>query len=353
MDFKEYWTKRNEQLFLSGEKSALQFLEELQAEYDKALRKIELQLNALYGKYQKETGLDMQTIKQRLTKSELKDVHAEIKEYLKEAKDRKLDITFRNKLKLSSIKPSMTRLEELKLKIQFEIESLSKIVEDGTHDILAKTYETGYMKTIFNVDKLFGFSSSWASLNLKAIEKAISTTYMAENYSKVIWRNKENLLNVLNQQIPQGIILGYNPKKVAKLSEKKLKTNYNATVRLVRTEYNLILNDSVAAGYEACGIDKYELLATLDDRTSEICQEMDGKVFELDKREVGINYPPFHPNCRTTTIAYFDEDEFDVIGERIARDETGTNYYVPANITYKQWREGLHINDDGIARYQN
>jgi len=44
-----------------------------------------------------------------------------------------------------------------------------------------------------------------------------------------------------------------------------------------------------------------------------------------------------HPNCRSTTIAYFG----DVSGKRIARDDMGNNYYVPADMNYRDWRASL------------
>ncbi len=90
------------------------------------------------------------------------------------------------------------------------------------------------------------------------------------------------------------------------------------------------------------GISQYQILATLDSRTSWICQDMDGVIIPLSEKEVGVNYPPFHPNCRTTTIPYFEPDEIDEqfgIGTRLAKDENGKYMEIPANIAYKQWKE--------------
>ncbi|MBR2742546.1 MAG: hypothetical protein IKD89_03060 [Clostridia bacterium] len=58
----------------------------------------------------------------------------------------------------------------------------------------------------------------------------------------------------------------------------------------------------------------------------------------MSEREVGVTAPPFHPWCRTTTAPYF-EDDFDVPGERAARDAEGGTYYVPADMTYEQWKK--------------
>jgi len=92
---------------------------------------------------------------------------------------------------------------------------------------------------------------------------------------------------------------------------------------------------------------QYKILATLDHRTSEICADMDGKLFNVGEEEPGINFPPFHPNCRTTQIPYFPPDEIDAMYEeaqRIARDpKTGKSYLVPASMTYREWAKERRI----------
>lgn len=47
---------------------------------------------------------------------------------------------------------------------------------------------------------------------------------------------------------------------------------------------------------------------------------------------------PFHANCRTTTIPYFD-DEFNEGEMRAARGEDGKTYDVPADMTYSEWKK--------------
>ena len=89
-------------------------------------------------------------------------------------------------------------------------------------------------------------------------------------------------------------------------------------------------------GYKELGVKEIEIVVALDERTCEVCGEMDGKHFPLDKAE-GLT-PPFHPNCRCTTVPYFN-DEFTQGEERAAKDEDGKTYYVPADMTYKEWRE--------------
>lgn len=73
---------------------------------------------------------------------------------------------------------------------------------------------------------------------------------------------------------------------------------------------------------------------------------MDGKVFKMSERQIGLNAPPFHVNCRTTTVPYFN-DEWNKNAERVARDENGDIYYVPGDMTYKEWELKFVENERG------
>ena len=54
--------------------------------------------------------------------------------------------------------------------------------------------------------------------------------------------------------------------------------------RLVRTEAAFVSGELNAEAYEECDLQKYQFLATLDLRTSEICRSLDGKRFFLKDR---------------------------------------------------------------------
>jgi len=85
------------------------------------------------------------------------------------------------------------------------------------------------------------------------------------------------------------------------------------------------------------------IFATLDAKTSTICRSLDGQVYPLDEGP----RPPFHQNCRTTTVAALDS-RFSILDEgatRSARDpETGEVYKVDSQRTYYDWLKGQPAN---------
>ena len=97
-----------------------------------------------------------------------------------------------------------------------------------------------------------------------------------------------------------------------------------------------IQNKASIDAYKGLGVDKIQVLGTLDRVTCEKCGSFDGKIFEIDKAQQGLNIPPFHPNCRCTTTPY-DED-WEHSGTRNAKDDNGNDYYVPENMSYEEWK---------------
>lgn len=94
-------------------------------------------------------------------------------------------------------------------------------------------------------------------------------------------------------------------------------------------------------------VKKVRWVSTLDDRTSQQCQAMDGMEFDIDKGP----RPPAHPNCRSTIVAVLD-DRFAVLSEGATRAErdpvTGKVGSAPAKQTFYQWlkNEPAEVQDD-------
>ena len=88
--------------------------------------------------------------------------------------------------------------------------------------------------------------------------------------------------------------------------------------------------------YEEMGVKEYVFVAVLDSRTSEICQANDNKKYLYKDREVGVNYPPLHPNCRSTTRGYLGEEAEKQLKRRARNPITGKSELID-NMSYKDW----------------
>lgn len=82
-------------------------------------------------------------------------------------------------------------------------------------------------------------------------------------------------------------------------------------------------------------IGEYEIIATLDSKTSTICKSLDKKRYKIGKGPM----PPFHPNCRTTTIPIVTDDFLDFLDEGAVRTARGADggMQVDASTSYYEF----------------
>jgi SPP1 gp7 family putative phage head morphogenesis protein len=139
--------------------------------------------------------------------------------------------------------------------------------------------------------------------------KAIDAVWCADgkHWSDRVWKSKEALQTSIEKGLMDCIVRGVPKDEFVKELMKRFNVSYAQADRLARTELSFIQNQATADRYQSAGIEKYEILAARDARTSDICREQDGKIYEFSKMQVGVNYPPFHPNCRTTVIPVLKE----------------------------------------------
>ena len=97
-----------------------------------------------------------------------------------------------------------------------------------------------------------------------------------------------------------------NVKQIAAAGGEITKLANHQIQTIVRTSVNQVTNQASQAVYAANKkvAPKYEYVATLDSRTSAICQRLDGQTFDYNNGPT----PPQHFNCRSTTVPVVDFD---------------------------------------------
>ena len=72
----------------------------------------------------------------------------------------------------------------------------------------------------------------------------------------------------------------------------------------IDNEATYLVNQERIQIFKYYGIKRVQFKAQIDERTTEECREMNGKVFDIDKLVLGENLPPLHYNCRSIIEAY-------------------------------------------------
>lgn len=171
-------------------------------------------------------------------------------------------------------------------------------IQEDIFSFLNESYIENYNKTAFDLFKGLGVGYTFARINEDLISRTIRSKWIGDNFSDRLYTHKKRLISVLRQELSNQFILGKSYRETASIVSKKVDTSYKNAVRLVRTESTRIMNESSVESYKKLDLtEKYEYLATLDNRTSAICQQLDGKVFNVKDAQVGVNLPSMHPNC--------------------------------------------------------
>ena len=316
---------------MAGEKKINAYYKGLQKSFEQAKREIQTVINDFYIRFASENKLTYSEAQVNLSKVEIGDLQAFIDKVNENMGKYNLE------LNNMSIRARITRYQALEKQIDAILQQLYAIeYEYKGKETLKEIYKDSYYQTWFNIDQYRGFHQEFAQINPRTIDELIRYPFNGADFSSRIWKQKDHMLQVLTEDITTMLIQGRNPQTLAGDFAKRFKTKEYEAYRLLHTESSFIIEQGTLAAYKEDGVGQYQILATLDMRTSDICREQDGKVYDVDKATVGVNYPPFHQFCRTTTVPYYeDEDE---VGTRAARDPaTGKAYKVPSNMTYREW----------------
>jgi SPP1 gp7 family putative phage head morphogenesis protein len=282
----------------------------------------------------------MAQARKQLSAAELKELKWDVNEYIKYGKENALNQQWMKELENASAKYHISRLEALKLRTQQAFEVAFGNELDEIDSMARKVFTEDYHHTIYEVQK--GFNIGWevGQIDERKLEKLISKPWAADgkNFSDRVWQQKTQLVNELHTQLTRTCILGKAPDDAIKAISKKFGVTKNQAGRLVMTEQAYFHSVAQQEAFNDLDVEEFEIVATLDSHTSEICQEMDGKHFPMKDYQPGVTAPPFHVWCRSVTVPYF-EDNF--TGERAARGSDGKTYYVPDNMTYKDWKKSM------------
>lgn len=337
----QYWKSRFKAMEDDQYRKSAAYYKDVQEQFRRAQNDIQMDIEHWYQRMADNNDISLAGAKRLLKAGELDEFKWNVEQYIKAGEENALDQRWMKQLENASARQHISRLEAMKLQIRQHAEVLFTGYEGGMANFLNQSYADQFYHSAFEIAKGTGVGSNLARIDNRRIDTVIRRPWAQDgaNFSERIWSNKEKLVNTLHTELTQQIIRGSDPRKAIDSLSKTMEVSKTQAGRLIMTESAAIASAATQDCFKELGVDQYEILAALDSRTCDICQELDGEVFTMKEYEVGMTAPPFHPNCRCTTIPYFD-DEFSAVEQRAARDpETGKTVYVPADMKYQEWEE--------------
>ena len=147
--------------------------------------------------------------------------------------------------------------------------------------------------------EIIGSGFNWLlPIDEESVKKAIDAIWCADgkHWSSRIWTNKALLEERIKDGIIDCIARGAGKDDLVRQLMEDFNIGFNQADRIARTELAYIQNKAALDRYIQAGIEKYEVLA--NQAEDETCGDCDGKQYYLREAQVGVNFPPFHPNCK-------------------------------------------------------
>ena len=307
--------------------------------YQEAKTYLDKEINKIFDKFQRDYGLSQVDARQVLKNMKDKKDLNELRKVL-EARPNDPNI---QRLLADLDSPAysfrMKRLERLSDDLDRMRESIYHSEKTGSDTFYSDLMKDSYYKATFDLQQQTGLAYGFSGLPESEIKHLQSFSWVGDGstYSTDIWKNTGKLTSSIKDELLMSLMTGRDIRGTAQAIAERFNVGQNDARRLVRTESAFFHNQMELLSYEEADIEKYIFVAVLDKRTSHICQEHDNQVYDRDKAVPGVNCPPMHPWCRSTTVGYDEEADYSKLKRRARNPVTGKTELVPADMTYKEW----------------
>lgn len=295
----EYWKRREETALQKYITDEVEYNKRLNEIYTNMYNQCQKEIEAFYAKYADKEGIRMATAKRRVDKLDMEAYSKKAKKYVAE---KNLSKKANTEMRLYNLTMKVNRLELLKAEMGMHL-------VDSTQDLETYIQEKLEGRTKEELQRQAGILGDSVKNADSLAVSIVNASFHNATFSERIWANQDLLKAEINKQLQSGLIAGKHPTVLARELRKVFDTNRYNSERLMRTELARVQIDAQMRSYTANGYDMYQYI-TVGATACNICKELDGKKFKVVDMLAGTNAPPMHPNCRCSTAAAVDEEEY-------------------------------------------
>lgn len=335
----KYWEMREARNMYKDMQLAEDCAKELSVIYRKAAIYTAKQIEGIFNRFASKHHLTRDEAINLLSEADSKDFEKLLEAYKNKTGAQKREVLA--ELEAPAYKNRMKRLDDINKSINKLINAIESKERDAIGKTMRQVYESSYHHAVYEAARMSGLDLQTGPIDEGALETILKKKWSGQNYSERVWNNTQKVADALKEEFMIGALTGKTEKEMTDSINEQFLSGRNRARRLVRTESSYIHNEAHFQAYKDYGIEEYRFVATLDLRTSQICRERDGSVYRVNDKKIGVNAPPMHPWCRSTTIMNLDDETMHNL-ERFARDPvTGKRMKVPADETYKEWYQRM------------
>ena len=342
---KKYWEDRASGRMVSYTAKAESTADTLGKAYYATARYLQGEANDVFSAFTDKFELSIAEAETMLKNAPNKSMFEQMKTALATCTDEQKKQQLETLLSSPAYAHRIGRLNDLDSKISDMCSRLANAEIGVDTEHLGDIIQNAYMQTVFDVTKGADYRAAFDLIPESRVKAILSTNWSGQMFSQRVWDNTNALADGLKHDMLVGIMAGKSEQHMADDIMNRCGVGAFEARRLVRTETTCVANMAELYGYKELDIDEYEFSACLDSRTSDLCRELDGKVFKRNSAQAGVNLPPMHPFCRSTTLPVLPSEED--LDKELAElcDEIG------AEVDFDEWERNLQQGEDGKWRY--
>ena len=319
----KYWEDRYRAEEKARELADKRVAFQLYGVYQQHANNIQKEIDSFWQSYADKEGITKLEAKQRADKLDMVNVEFKARQLVERARrlrERGEQVTSKDFTKAEN---DLMRLYNLKMKTS-RLEVLQANIKLHQYDLALSEFEIIDKHLIESIRRENLFSAGVLNMTLGSFESskisADSIVYANFNnatWSSRVWERQNELRNIVKKGVADTVLRGKGTNVLINSLKKEFDVSYGYARRLAVTESARVYSEAQKSNYETNEVEEYEVMTEL--KACPICQPFDGKIFKTDEMVPALNAPPFHPNCRCTTIPHFRKGS-----NLLSRDETVT-----------------------------
>ncbi|HDB8135133.1 TPA: minor capsid protein [Staphylococcus aureus Sa_TPS3184] len=290
------------------------------------------ELLAFYAKYAKDTGLSIQEVKKMADSFDVLAFSNKAKQFV-ERKDFSEEAN--QSLKQYNLTMKISREKLLKQQLDLIVKDTSLNLQNKIEDKLSDAVN----REVKRQAHILGEHVQIDDTEVKAV---VNSNFKGAKWSTRLWNDMELVQKEVERITSHVVIRGRHPNEfVSEFKKQTNSTSYNAS-RLLVTESARVQTESQKIAYlKDLGEDgEYKYVAKIDSKTSKLCHSLNGKIFKVKDMIPGVNAPPMHPWCRSTTVPHVGNWRDKFFKEREVK------YLTSNKVIYKKQSGALNDKND-------
>ena len=316
----EYWEERYRVEEKARELADKRVAFQLQGVYQQHSNNIQKEIDSFWQKYADSEGITKLQAKQRADKLDMVNVEFKAKQLVERAnrlRKRGQKVTSKD---FTRAENDLMRLYNLKMKTS-RLEVLQANIKLHQYDLALSEFEIIDKHLIESIRRENLFSAGVLNMTLGSFESSkisadsiVYANFSNATWSSRVWERQNELRNIVKKGVADTVLRGKGTNILINSLKKEFDVSYGYARRLAVTESARVYSEAQKSNYEANDVEWFEIMTEL--KACQICQPFNGRIFKVSEMVPALNAPPFHPNCRCTTVPHFLIDL-----KRVGRDE--------------------------------